>query len=109
MKYITTFNAFNSVNENNSETREKVNLIDKYKDSDIEEEFDKFKSKVKGFTDENTKHNLKTGDTITFVGGYNDDLEFTSKILGFDSDGHAFVLWDCYWFPVNLDTRQLIK
>lgn len=84
----------------------KINLIEEYKDSDIREQFNTFKEKARGFSDSNEKLNLKTGDVITFVGGYNDDIEFTSEVLGFDADGFAFVLWDCYWFGVNLEDQR---
>lgn len=54
----------------------------------------------------NAEFELVQGDWIVFRNGY--DLEFMSEILGFDEDGCAYVLWDCYWAPVNLKNR-LIK
>lgn len=54
----------------------------------------------------NAEFELVQGDWIVFKNGY--DLEFVSEILGFDEDGNAYVLWDCFWTPVNLKNR-LIK
>lgn len=54
----------------------------------------------------NAEFELIQGDWIAFHNGYN--LEFISEILGFDEDGNAYVLWDCYWTPVNLK-NSLIK
>lgn len=68
----------------------------------IKERFAAFKLKVVGFSDVNEKLNLKTGDMVKFIGGYDDNVEFTSEILGFNSEGFAFMLWDCYWFAVDL-------
>lgn len=84
----------------------KINLIEEYKDSNIREQFNIFKKNVRGFSDTNEKFNLKTGDVITFVDRYSSDVEFTSEVLGFDADGFAFVLWDCYWFGVNLEDQR---
>ena len=53
-------------------------------------------------TDENKALGLKTGDIIEFWGGYNNDIRYRSKILGFDTDGKAFMYWDCYWFAIDL-------
>lgn len=54
----------------------------------------------------NADFELVQGDWIAFRNGY--DLEFISEILGFDEDGDAYVLWGCYWMPVNLKNR-LVK
>lgn len=85
------------------------NLIEKYKDSDIKKQFETFKQKVKGFTDVNEELNLKTGDTITFIGGYDSDILYLSEILGFNSQGHAFILWDCFWLDIELKERDYKK
>lgn len=85
-------------------------LIKKYQNSDIRKEFNVFKQKVKGFTDTNTEMNLKTGDVISIFAGYNDDINYKTEILGFSEEGHAFVLWDCYWVDVNLkDPKRKFK
>ena len=92
-----------------------VNLLEKYKtsgeDVEYEEAFNKMKAKGESvFSDENEKYGLKTGDVIQFIAGYNDDIKYTTKILGFDKDGDAYVLWDSYWFPVKLgDKRRQVK
>lgn len=86
-----------------------INLLEKYKNSNFEQEFEVYKQKIKGFTNVNEKFNLKTGDIIKFISGENQDMIYISKILGFDSDGEAYILWDCYWFPINLAKRFVSK
>ena len=54
-------------------------------------------------TTENKEHNLKSGDVIEFWAGYNNDIRFKSTIHGFDENGKAYVNWDCYWFPIDLN------
>lgn len=93
------------------QTQERVqfNLIDKYNNSTIREEFEIFKNKLKernNFSEENKSLNLKIGDVVTFMGGYDNDIEFTSEILGFTSEGKAFVLWDCFWLDIDLIERR---
>lgn len=92
-----------------TQERIKINLIDKYNNSTIREEFEKFKKKLQernNFSDENKSLNLKIGDVVTFIGGYDSDIEFTSEILGFTSEGKAFVLWDCFWLDIDLIERR---
>jgi len=88
-----------------------INLISKYQDTniEIENEFNKFKSKIKGFKEEH--EGLKIGDTIEFVAGYNNDIMYTTKILGFDFEGDIYLLWDCYWAPIRFNdkARQIKK
>ena len=65
----------------------------------------------------NPKHNIvayhndfKIGDIITFNCGYNNDIRFTTEILGFDLDGDIYVNWDCFWFPIrNENKRNILK
>lgn len=57
--------------------------------------------------DTNEKHGLKTGDVILFRNGY--DVEMITEILGFDDDGKAFMLWDCFWAPIDMDERLIRK
>jgi len=90
-------------------TNTSLNLIEKYQDSDIQEKFNQFKSEIDGFSDSNENFDLKTGDVIKFIGGYDSNIEFTSQILGFNSKGFAFVLWDCYWVALNLHERLISK
>lgn len=84
-------------------------LIEKYKDSDIKDKFASYKEKTNGFTETNSALDLKVGDTVQFVGGYDKNILYTTEILGFDSDGDAYVLWDCYWIAINLPNRQYKK
>lgn len=51
---------------------------------------------------------FRVGDTIQFIGGYNNDILFTSKITGFDNDGGIYVVWDCYWFPIRDEEKRQI-
>lgn len=73
------------------------------------EKFAEHKAKISGFTDTNSELGLKSGDVVKFISGYNSDLKYITKILGFDADGKAFMLWDCYWFPVDLVERKFDK
>lgn len=80
-----------------------INLIEKYKqngwDVELKEKFNIFKEKH-GYNTE-TSDNLKIGDIVKFIAGYNSDILYTTEILGFDEEGNLFVLWECYWFPVR--------
>lgn len=83
---------------------EPINLLeDKY----VKEHrylFNEYKNKLKFFTETNDKLGLKAGDKVTFLNGY--DVLMMTEILGFDEDGKAYMLWDCYWFAVDLVDRQ---
>jgi len=80
------------------------NLTEKYKsDSSIIRGIEKMK-----LTSNHSK--FKIGDVIQFYGGYNNNILFQSKITGFDKNGGIYVLWDCYWFPINMaDVKRKIK
>ena len=41
------------------------------------------------------------GDEISFMGGFNDDILYKSKIIGIDTNGWLYLIWDCYWFPID--------
>ena len=79
------------------------NLILKYDNSTYRKDF---KNDISSYALENKKRNLKVGDKILFYGGYNRDILYLSEILGFNNEDGAYVLWDCYWFPLNLNTRK---
>lgn len=50
----------------------------------------------------------KVGQEVTFLGGYNKDIIYTSKIFAFCKEtGKAYVYWDCYWFSIELKERQV--
>lgn len=90
----------------------KINLVDKYRfDTELQISFAAWREKnsVYGFTDINEALNLKTGDIIEFLGGYNNDILYTTEILGFDKDGDIYVLWDCYWFPIKNEPKRNIR
>ena len=110
-KYIPQINE-NIIKESNLDSNKKylyINLIDKYKKnnsySEIRNSFNKYKFKIKDFTDTNDVLNLKTSDTVSFISGYNSDIIYTSEILGFDDKGYAFMTWDSYWAPIDLSKR----
>ena len=94
---------------NNTTDFLKLNLIEKYqKDTELLASWNKYKSKIQGF--KKSHEGYKIGDTIEFIAGYNDDILYTTIILGFDYEGDIFVLWDCYWSPIRLtDKRRQIK
>ncbi len=77
-----------------------INLNEK---DDYRAQFNDWKEKKNyPVADENKELGLKKGDNIEFWGGYNNDIRYTSEILGFDENGKAYVNWDCYWFPMDL-------
>lgn len=85
------------------------NLIKLDKNNEEREAFAKYKPKITDFCDSNPELDLKVGDVISFMAGYNDDIKYISEILGFSSDGRAFMLWDCYWSNINLVERNWKK
>lgn len=72
-------------------------LIEEYKSNNSNETY----------TDYNEEFDLSVGDIITIRAGYNSDIAYTTKIWGFDSEGLAYVIWDCYWVPLELSERLL--
>lgn len=60
----------------------------------------------KNMLETNDKLGLKKGDTVEFWGGYNGDIRYRANIIGFGSYGEAYMEWDCYWFPINLEERE---
>ena len=62
----------------------------------------------KGYTD--IHKDFKKNQVITFFSGYNKDILYKSKILGFDINGEIYVLWECYWVSIkDDDIRKIIK
>lgn len=53
-----------------------------------------------------SQYNLKAGDKIIFLNGYN--VLMQTEILAFGKDNDAYLFWDCYWSPIDLKYR-LIK
>lgn len=95
-----------------------INLIEEY-DSITEggsqfwrDEFNKWKSgeNKDSVSDQNEQSGFRIGDIITFTGGMQNNIRYTSEILGFSPDGRIYVLWDCYWFPIkDEEVRKIIK
>jgi len=88
-----------------------INLLDKYSKNgmikEFREKFQEFKHKIRGFKE--SLGILKIGDIIEFTSGYNDDIRYTTEILGFDEDDEIYLLWDAYWAPIKNDTKRAIK
>ncbi len=63
--------------------------------------------KFKNFCSTHPKFSI--GDIITFKGGYYNNLLYKTQILGFDSDGDIYILWDCFWFPIADNEKRQIK
>ena len=50
---------------------------------------------------------FKVGQVIEFNGGYNNDIRFKSEITYVDGPD-IYVLWDCYWAPIQDETKRRI-
>lgn len=56
------------------------------------------------------KHpDFEIGQKIQFNGGLNNDIRYTTKIIGFGIDEEIYVNWDCYWFPIKNTPKRNIK
>ncbi len=88
-----------------------IDLVAKYNTNgyadEYREKFDAFKPKIKGFKETDGKYSV--GDIIEFFGGYHEDIRYSTEILGFDSDGGIYLLWDCYWFPIRDEEIRAIE
>lgn len=86
----------------------RINLIDN-------PYFEEHKLKAQEWRKENESdfvdsfNDLKTGDTITFLGGFNKDIMYKSEIFGFSIKGIIYVVWDCYWFGISNSEDRLIQ
>lgn len=87
------------------QTQEPINLIEKS---------EQYRAKFHQFIAEAatplaTTHPLgfSQGDRIQFLNGYG--IPMITEILGFDEKGEAYLLWDCYWFTINLVSRGAVK
>lgn len=68
-----------------------------------------YKEKIQSYKIYTDQHpDFKIGDSISFWSGYNNDIRYTSEILGFDTDGDIYVLWDCYWSPISNNKEREI-
>jgi hypothetical protein len=107
---INRFNNF-SIDENAKVAKLHINLLDKYAEFNDEyrAKFDEYKSRIDGFSTESANGKLKAGDVIEFTGGYNNDIRYTTEVLGFDKDGDIYVLWDAFWYPIRDEESRTIK
>lgn len=54
-----------------------------------------------------TEHKkFKVGQVIWFTAGYNSDIRYKTEITGFSDSGDIYLLWDCYWFPIQDDVNR---
>lgn len=84
---------------------EAINLLEKNgHNEEHRANFESFKKRIKGFSIEHPD-GTKAGDIVLFYNGY--FVKMFTEVLGFDGDGNAYLLWDCYWFPMNLDERRI--
>lgn len=52
---------------------------------------------------------FEVGQIITFYGGYNCNILYKTKIIGFIGID-IYLYWDCYWFPIqNNEKRKITK
>ncbi|MDO5106044.1 hypothetical protein [Capnocytophaga sp.] len=66
--------------------------------------------KIRSYEDFTENHEkFKIGDVIEFRAGYYNQNKYKSEILGFDKDGHIYLLWDTYWFGIKDDEKRKIK
>lgn len=61
---------------------------------------------LKNMVNTNEKLGLKKDDVVEFWSGYNGDIRYRAEILGFNTNGEAYIKWDCYWFPIDLVERE---
>jgi len=75
-------------------------LVERYKDNQtLKDSINEFKNKnSENIILENKDLNLKAGDIVDVVSGYNYDMVYKVEIFGFDkTNGKAYLVWDCYW------------
>jgi len=56
-----------------------------------------------------SNENLKAGDKIQFMTGYNDDILACAEIFGFDEENKIYLVWDCFWFGTKNEEKRKIK
>ena len=78
------------------------NLIEEHKKDEI------LLIKIKELNLLQTHPKFKVGQSIKFISGYESNLYYITKITGFDKDGGIYVLWDCFWFPIQDDEKRQI-
>ena len=86
------------------------NLLTRYSDKQKENFRQGFLTKSqswKGMTDTDPLNQLKIGDTVQFLAGYDKNIMYTTEVIGFDTDNKIYMLWDCYWFGIDRDDRTL--
>ena len=111
---ITSIKEYKKIIENNTnDNMLHINLLDKYsKNGDAKlyrQKFEEFKHKIDGFKESSDDLKYSVGDIIEFTSGYNDDIRYTTEILGFDSDNEIYLLWDAYWAPIKDNEIRDIK
>jgi hypothetical protein len=75
------------------------------------EAFERWKLKQPDTIVTDTKHptlDVSVGDKVNVISGHNNQLRYITEVLGFDAQGKAYMLWDCYWFGIDLVERKYI-
>lgn len=105
----TSINEFKTslIVENQDTNQEPINLLETSKFNDEYRELFNEWSKDHTVVDTNEELGLSKGDVILFKNGFG--IEMISEILGFDEIGKAYMLWDCYWFAIDLKERLIKK
>jgi len=74
--------------------------------------FEELSNRIREFINNNSdsltfEHpDFQVDQEITFLAGYNKDILYTSKIFAFNKQTlEAYIYWDCFWFPINLNER----
>jgi hypothetical protein len=56
-----------------------------------------------------SNENLKAGDKIQFMTGYDVDILACAEIFGFDEENKIYLVWDCFWFGIRDEEKRKIK
>lgn len=80
-------------------------LVSKYDERDMNQTL-AYKEK-NSLLNVHPSNGLKENEIIHIISGYNSDMIYRVKILGFDTDGNIYLFWDCWWFPVP--TKRIVN
>lgn len=87
----------------------KIDLIDRYKNAlafiNLDETIENWIA-ANNILQEYENSPYKVGDVVRILSGLNDDIIYTTKVIGFDKDGWLYLYWDCYWHAVDMDNPR---
>lgn len=75
---------------------------------DLTEESEKYRKAATSQSLANDNQEFRAGDVIEFFTGYNNDIRARAEIAG-TNGSDIYLVWDCYWFPIQDDERRQIK